>query len=117
MILQVWDSCSDAAITFSPYDSPGFDILTGPTELLGSHDHHMTDQPVEEGDDMMGYVVENDVIIKALDDQVATSCSNVEIRRGTTLSSISEQDKPDEQVLMCVHFVKSPQTIVHCFFC
>ena len=55
----------------------------------------MTDQATPTDDEMMGYIVENNVIIKALDDQLK-NYENVDIKRGVALSNMSSW-QPDEQ--------------------
>lgn len=64
----------------------GFDIPIG---SIVSHDSHVTDEPYD-GDDVMGYIVENDVILKALHDRVSVA-DNVTVKRGTHVHDVNTE--------------------------
>lgn len=82
--LHVWDACSNACISFSPQDF-SFNI---PLESFGSHDYDTSHVTFNDSDDVMGYVVENNVILRALSDQIDQLCDNVDVKRGTSVTTL-----------------------------
>ena len=81
---QVWDACSNACISFSPQDF-SFNISL---ESFGSHDYDTSHVTFNDSDDVMGYVVENNVILRALSDQIDQLCDNVDVKRGTSVTTL-----------------------------
>ena len=85
----MWDACSEARLVFNNQTSHDF----GTIAEGASHDQETVpeDDIIGSGyrsiahdvtsDDIMGYIVENKVIMAALLD-VLEDCSNVEVRRG-----------------------------------
>ena len=85
LYIQVWDACSNACISFSPQDF-SFNI---PLESFGSHDYDTSHVTFNDSDDAMGYVVENNVILRALTDQIDQLCDNVDVKRGTSVTTFT----------------------------
>ena len=74
----------------------------------------MTDDLPAPGNEVMGYIVENDVIVKALSDRLA-NYNNVEIIRGTSLDSVSFNNQ-DEQVynyIVCMTSIVYPYSFLY----
>ena len=74
-----------------------FDISPEHIESLESSHFYTTDNSddamLSDSHDIMGYIVENDVIIGALSDNLV-KCENVEFRKGISLTNVLQsQDK------------------------
>ena len=89
VLSQVWDACSEARLVFNNQTSHDFGtIVEGVShdqeavpedDIIGSSYRSIVHDVTS--DDIMGYIVENKVIMAALLD-VLEDCNNVEVRRG-----------------------------------
>lgn len=82
IILQVWDACSSAVISYSSDDLTDTFQFNDPLTSfdVDSHDDHVT------SDDIMGYIVENNVILETLLEQL-DKC-DIEVKRGVAIKGI-----------------------------
>lgn len=87
--LQIWDACSNARISFSPQDSSElhFNFPAEQLALLGVED--IVDDLTDDG--VLGYIVENNVILHALTQQLQC-CPSVEVRRGVSISGMQQAE-------------------------
>ena len=82
--MQVWDACSPACISFTAQSSDlNFsDQQIASLGLDGSHDLLMT------SNDVMGHIVENNVILHTLSNQLE-KCDSIDVKRGVAIDDIT----------------------------
>jgi ubiquinone biosynthesis monooxygenase Coq6 len=98
-MIYVWDSCSLANLSFdrSSEDSLGLTSQSHDNHMM-SEDHMMLSEDSDASDDVMGYIVENNVILKALSDKVK-ECNNITIQRGVTIKSLDSNDGQQQRTV------------------
>ena len=85
----MWDACSYARIVFSPQDSSELHFKFPAEEMAALGVEAVVDDLVD--DEVLGHIVENDVILHALTRQLQ-HCPSVEVRRGVSIDGLQKAE-------------------------